>query len=159
MLTFQRICQDLEAQFVVKTFDKFSEMSAWLGQHYHPFDELLCSEFRIPDLISFIRAGNPVFGTKMGIGNRGFGTLCQYQELKRIALNWQSLCTKTTMSIQTIQNTMHGIDILDGMEFGHGMEIGQIQTHCIQDCRVRPIVANKKVALSPLGRNEYEKRR
>ena len=46
--------------------------------------------------------------------------------------NVQSLCTKTTMSIPTIQNTMHGIYILDGME------IGQIQTHCIQDGRVRP---------------------
>ena len=32
-------------------------------------------EFQIPDFISFIRAGNPVFGPKMGIGNRGFGCL------------------------------------------------------------------------------------
>ena len=33
------------------------------------------SEFQIPNFISFIRAENPVFGTKMDIGNRGFGTL------------------------------------------------------------------------------------
>ena len=36
---------------------------------------VLNSEFQIPDFISFIRAGNPVFGPKMGIGNRGFGCL------------------------------------------------------------------------------------
>ena len=31
--------------------------------------------------------------------------------------------TKITMSIPTIKNTMHGIDILDDMEIGHGMEM------------------------------------
>ena len=31
--------------------------------------------------------------------------------------------TKNKMSIPTIYKTMHGIDILNGMEIGHGMEM------------------------------------
>ena len=56
------------------------------------------SEFQIPDFISFIRAGNPVFGPKMSIGNRGFGCL------------FGIVVPKNTMSIPT--DATHGIDFV-----------------------------------------------
>jgi hypothetical protein len=45
MRTFRRIRQYLEPHFVVQTFDKFSEMSACLGQRYPHLDAArYCSE-------------------------------------------------------------------------------------------------------------------
>ena len=60
----------------------------------------LWSEFRIPDFILFIRAETPVFGTKMGIGNRGFGTLtathgtgsCIMLQVKQWIISVRSSC-------------------------------------------------------------------
>ena len=56
-------------------------------------------------------------------------TQCQYQQSKRIVLNWQSLCTKTTMSKPTIQT--HRIELAIFVT-KNTMSIPTIQAHCIE---------------------------
>jgi hypothetical protein len=40
MRTFQTFVPKFQPEFVVVSFDELSEMSAWLGQRYHHFDEI-----------------------------------------------------------------------------------------------------------------------
>ncbi len=37
---FQTFTPKFQPEFVVDSFDELSEMSAWLGQRYHHFDEI-----------------------------------------------------------------------------------------------------------------------
>ena len=40
MRTFQTFTPKFQPEFVIDSFDELSEMSAWLGQRYHYFDEI-----------------------------------------------------------------------------------------------------------------------